>query len=182
MADTVLTLEEIENIFQLMTAQILGLNVNSGVRIAWPPEGAPSWKRTESVAFIRVTLADDPICQQREKVYTNNAVNLDQALNYTLTPQIQFTVYGPNSFDNAELLRHALFLPENYATLSANNLYLITNVPIPIRAPELFNGQWWDRSDLTVNFNQAVTRRSTVEVITSVTAIVNEGSVIIEEG
>ena len=71
MADIILTLKQLEDIFRNLTCTILGLNpvdpINaSRVRVAWPTSGAPGWKITEDVAFLRVRSAGNEYSRQRD--------------------------------------------------------------------------------------------------------------------
>ena len=63
--DIYLTRQQLEAVFQAVTATILGLDLNTGVRCAWQTQGAPSWKITEDVAVVRVIEDDDPYNRQR---------------------------------------------------------------------------------------------------------------------
>ena len=38
---------------------------------------------------------------------------------------------------------------------------------MPTRLPELYNNQWWERTDFSATFNEGVTRVSEVPYITS---------------
>ena len=181
MADTILTIRQLEDIFQRITTEILGLDPNdtanaSKVRIAWPTCGAPAWKITDDVVFIRVNNADDPITRQRDVEYSSiDADTANKKVHYTRVHSIKWILYGPNSFDNAETVRNGLYLPQFKEGLAKNNLYLITDVPAPVRIPELFNGQWWERTDLTAAFNGMVVRITTVPYIKSADVIIKKG-------
>lgn len=188
MADIVLTLKQIEDFFQALTIGILGYatadprgkKINQDkVRLSWPSAGQPGFKITDDICFIRVTSKDDAIVQQRDKIYINNLVNLDRTIGYTRVHQVQWILYGPNSFDRADVLRQKIF--DCFDALAEKNMYLITTLPTPSRAPELFNGQWWDRVDVTASFNEGVQRQDTVEVLSSSETFTTDGKIIIEE-
>lgn len=174
MPNIINTLKQIEDLFQGITMQILGIDpaiaVNQNkVRIAWPVGGAPAWKITEDIIFVRVTSNNDPIIQQRDIEYTPyDTNNSNRKASYTRNHTVQWTCYGPNSFDNVDKIRNGIFLLANKETFDINNLALVTDVSAPTRAPELFNGQWWDRSDVQANFNESVTRTGTVPYIQEV--------------
>ncbi len=173
MADTVLSITQIENIFQALTASITSLDEDSGVRISWPVSGAPGWKITDDVSFIRVTPVGDPYTQQRETTYENEGqeTSLSAKTIYTRVYQVQWIFYGPESVSNAQLIRDGLYKKENRELLKESNLYMILDVPQPQRIPELFNGQWWERADFSARFNEKVTLKSTVQTLESVNII-----------
>ncbi|NRS20592.1 hypothetical protein HP398_29675 [Brevibacillus sp. HB1.4B] len=169
MADSVLQLSDIENIFWNCTIQNLGLDPTAKesqkrIRIGYPTEGAPAWKRTDNVGFILVTLADDPIVQQAEISYTKaTETTATRSASYTRVIQVSWTFYGPSSFDDADRIRNSLHLkPETFAPLA-----LVTNVSAPFRLPELFAGQWWERTNFTAQFNEKVVRSTEVNYIQS---------------
>ncbi|MCM3141661.1 hypothetical protein [Brevibacillus sp. MER 51] len=167
MADIALSLSEIEDIFWTCTITILGLDPQKKesqkrIRIGYPAEGAPAWKRTENVGFILVSLANDPIMDQVELSYNRvSEKSTDHIASYTRVIQATWIFYGPNSFDEADKVRAGLFR----SPLLFSPLHLVTNVPSPIRLPELFSGQWWERTSFTARFNEKVVRKSTVNFI-----------------
>lgn len=162
MADQILTLKQVEDTFWDLTTRMLGLDplspANAGkVRVNFPTQGAPAFKVDEDVAFISVNTELDPITQQRDVQYSQQSVdNANRLVTYTRVQSIRWTFYGPNSYDNAEKIRSLLFNSAYSDLLAAKNLYLILDVSVPIRAPEPFNGQYWERVDFVANFNEEV--------------------------
>ena len=57
--------------------------------------------------------------------------------------------------------------------LTAKDVYLVPDVKSPQRAPENFEGQWWDRSDLTAHFNNLVSLDELVPYLKSANISVN---------
>lgn len=172
MAEIVLRLSEIEEIFWSITMLMLGLNPESKnetetsrVRTTWPTSGAPAWKIDEDICFLSITQRDDLINRQRNVWIEEVEGQLKRIIEYTRVMNCAYILYGPNSYDYAELLQHSLFLPEYREMLNNNYLYLIPDVSAPIRAPELYNGRWWERSDFGVNFNLHVRREQLVNSI-----------------
>ncbi|SFU71103.1 phage neck terminator protein [Alicyclobacillus macrosporangiidus] len=176
MADTVLTVQQIEDIFQTWTSQALGVTDPGAVRIGWPMDGAPAWHITDDVCFVLVTYVDNPITRQIERSYSPlDPDNANMAHSYIDSVRVSWTLYGPNAFERADIIRAALFQPSTTDTLAANNLGLVTDVPMPIRVPELFNGQWWSRATLYADFNQLVIRQTSVPYITGSDVRIVEG-------
>ncbi len=180
MADTILTRQQIEDLFWTLTCQLLGLDPTnltnaSAVRIAWPTDGAPAWAISDDVVFLRVTPGGGPIIQQRDMTYAEGTVETaNVTTSYTRVWDASWIVYGPNSSENADLIRSGLYGVD----LSANNLYLVLDLPNPQRAPELFDGRWWERSDFAAQFNELVQRQGTVPTISGVNIqIETEGGV-----
>lgn len=165
----ILTLVAIENFFQNITCQMLGIDTSlqqnqSKVRISWPSDGAPAWKITDDVVFIQVNNISDPITKQRNTGYSAlDSNNVNRITSYTRVHSINWTIYGPNSFDNAEAIRTGLY--NFFGSFATKNLFLNVDVDTPVRSPELFGGQWWDRSNLMANFNELVVLQSPVPYI-----------------
>jgi hypothetical protein len=189
MADQVLKLTEIEDFFQNITCQILGLDMtldeNQGkVRLAWPTQGAPSWKIDEDIVFLRVTPIDDRVARTLNIIYnTNDEDNeyLKKKIGYTRVHKIDFTLYGLNSYDNADLIRYSLLDPHLFKSeFKAKNLFAIPDIPMPTRLPELYNNQWWERTDFSATFNEGVIREQQTPFIKSaeIELVTNKGQTI----
>ena len=75
MADIILTLKQVEDFFQRITTQMLGLNPDAPqnqdkVRIAWPTDGQPAFKITDDIVFLKINNPDEQITKQRRQVQT----------------------------------------------------------------------------------------------------------------
>lgn len=150
-----LTIKQLEDMFYELTMTLLGFDPDAPdnqdrVRTAWPSVGSPGWKRTKDVCFLQVTLSPDPYTQQIESTYTPQNLLVQS---FTEVVAVSWIFYGPNSFDDSRKVRAGLFKPTTFEFLSRQETFLITDVPEPVRGPELFNGQWWDRSNLFARFN-----------------------------
>jgi len=173
MTDIFLTLKQIENLFWNVTTQMLGLDPAlpanaSKIRIAWPTDGAPSWKISEDVIFIRIADDDDPINLLRDNSMTVlDEDNANQVTSYTRVVSVYFVCYGPNSFDNAFTIRNNLYRQKYRDLLNTKNIYLIPQIKSPLRRPELLNGQWWERNDLSASFNELVQFNETIPYLKS---------------
>jgi hypothetical protein len=174
MSDVNMTVRQIEDFFVGLTYQILGIDPStlqpnkSPVRVDWPTGGAPGWKIDEDVTFIMVNYDDDAITRQVDVIYqSNDESNAFRSASSTRVLRINWICYGPNSFDNANNIRNGLFLPQFSEMLMKNNFALIFDMPSPLRAPELFNGQWWDRTSFYARFNELITQSVSVPYLTS---------------
>lgn len=176
MADTVLTQTQIEDTFQSLTSTILNTTNPSAVRVEWPTDGAPSWSISEDVCFIAITPMDDPYAHPMQTDYSpNDDTTVNVSMTNTDVFRVTWAFYGPDCWDNARIVRSQLFSDTTRTTLQASNIALVTDVPLPVRSPELFNGQWWNRTTLYANFNELVIRTSTVPYLTSADVQVKEG-------
>jgi hypothetical protein len=173
MVDVILTLAQLQALFQSLTVSLTGLDDDRGVRLSWPTRGQPDWKITEDVAFIRITTSSEPIIAQRDTVYSpNDDTSVQETTSYTRVHRVSWIIYGPNAYDNSQALRDGLYSQAAHDTLAASNLYMVLDVPAVSRAPEPFNGQWWERCDLSARFNEGVTRGAVVPALASAQIIV----------
>lgn len=175
MADQVLTLQELKDFFVAITCKMLNIDPTTTqgkgkVRITWPADGQPSWKITEDIVFLRVTPVDDKLARTLNIVDNPNQANnlySDRKIGYTRVHKIDWTLYGPNSYDNADLIRYLIFDNDYMQFFKEKNLFLITDVSMPMRLPELYNGQWWERTDFSATFNESVIREKQLPFILS---------------
>ena len=179
MPDTYLTIAQLNVLFQAMILDILGYEKTgspadysnaayAAVRVAWPTYGAPAWKVSEDVTFIHVTEEDEPINRQREFVYTESLLGetlLDEEVSYTRVIGLNLIFYGPTSFHNAQLVRDGVFRETYRRVLSQNKIFLIPDIVAPRRAPEPFQSQWWERTDLDLTFNEKIKKTDEISII-----------------
>ena len=172
MADIYFTPAQIEDLFHGITARIYGFDIDSAdpdvaaaaraaagqaIRIAWPTGGAPAWDITEDRTFIRVLFGEDEYTKQREYTYSRKSdLVANQAMEMTNVLQVSWVVYGPHSFTNAFKLFTKVFDPAITLWTAQKHIYLIPDVGSPVRAPELYAGQWWERVDFTARYNAKV--------------------------
>lgn len=198
MADQILTLDQLNTLFQTFVLTVLGKtatvtawkaykratawtgpvpeNPYEGVRIAYPTGGQPAWRVTDNVVALWVREIDDPINRQRDMVsgqarLTGGAEDTDhieEAAGYTRVNEVMFYCYGPGSYETARKIRSGLLLDEYRYALSRSNVYLVPDIAAPRRAPENFQSQWWERVDLSARFNELVIEKRTVNVVKSV--------------
>lgn len=180
MADVFLKIKDIEKLFWKATTIMLGFdpvlpaNANK-VRISWPVDGAPAWKITEDVTFLRIGDEDDDFTLLRDTIYSAlNDDNANQETSYTRVIKVHWVCYGPNSNDNAFMIRNKLYSQTIRDLLNAQQVFLVPSIDQPIRTPEQKDGQWWDRSNLNAKFNLTVAFDTTVPYLKSATVRVTD--------
>jgi hypothetical protein len=170
------TVPELGLVIQPLTCAMLQIPdpVNtSQVRMSWPTAGAPAQDVADDVCYLRLVLKDDPYDKIRDVYELPGAGTLnDEQWNYTRVWTIHFLSYGPNAFDNLRAVRSALY--QNYFTqqLSLEQLFPMSEFTEVVRAPELIDGQWWERADLLVEFYEFVTETITRPTIATAEVIV----------
>lgn len=166
---------DINTSLQTVTCWMLGIDPTadplaySKVRLDWPTGGQPAWAIADDVCFLGATEADDEYNRIRDKNVVNNAAGgVDVIYTFVRCWRVNYLLYGPNAFDNARLIRSGfLQLGIVAAALAEVNLDLVTDIAASSRNPELYQGQWWERADLTVFLYELVTETLSAPIIAS---------------
>jgi hypothetical protein len=184
LVSSALTPDSLATIIQAIVAQILGfdpvINPNgafSAVRVSWPVDGQPAWGIDEDVCFVRATQQDNAFSRSRDETFTPGTPSIPVAMGYTQTWDVHLALYGPSCADHARLILSAFSLDWVKDLLFASNLYPLPWPGRPVYAPELFQGQWWKRADLSLEMNEQVAETTTVQqaAFASVGIVTNTG-------
>jgi hypothetical protein len=182
MTSTGLTDTQVAAIIQSLVCLCLGIDTatdalsGSRVRIDWPVPGQPAWLITDDVAFVRVTEAEEAYNAAHEPqaagvaddgTYTESTI-------YTRGWDVYLVFYGPNSFDRARQVKACMNQDFTGAILNESNLYPFTVTGTPRRAPELFENQWWPRTDYSFRMYEQVTDALDKGAVESVEVIIRD--------
>ena len=167
---------------------ILGHDVKTippPVRRSWPADGAPDWMITDNVVFMQCTEAAEDIMQPIDERWQSEGRDFLRESASTRTIQLRLNAYGPACYES--LLRIRLELLRGRPKLKKQKIYIIPGKDSIQYAPELFQGRWWKRADLTLYFNVLISVESIVKAIeeVNVTIKANEpgtSDVILEPG
>lgn len=164
-----LTAQAMSTLFQTIALQMLGIDSTtdthaySKVRINWPTTGQPGGLITDDICYIEAKEVDDDYGMIRDAQFpANDDTTTNVTFTYTRVWEIRFVLYGPNSYDNARVIRSAVLLDFSHDFLAESNVYLVPDTPSPRRVPYEFNSQWWERTDLRLKFNEGVTETTVV--------------------
>nr|WP_147433503.1 hypothetical protein [Paenibacillus ginsengarvi] len=117
---------------------------------------------------MMVEYLDDLYTRQINVVYNEiDPDNARRSVSYTRVLRVNWICYGPSSFDDADVIRIGLLSPWMTEQLAGANMALITDLGMPTRSPELFGGQWWERTSFYARFNEQVTRQADVPYLQS---------------
>jgi hypothetical protein len=200
MNDVILSLDDFNKLFQNLVISVLGMSEAAAtwkawkeagshgqeplnpfyfVRVSYPNAGSPAWKQQEDVCFLKCIEIDDPINKQRDvKFQKIDEETANKQTGYTTVFAISFTVYGPNSYENCRKIKDSLFSENNRFVLAAKQLFVVPDFKPPARIPELFQGNWWERVDLTINFNNLVLINENVNYIKTAEVNVEDGKIV----
>lgn len=202
LSSSALTLAQINQILWIDTMGMLGYvtpgqppdNTFPKVRIQWPTTGAPFQQITDDVCYIACLLLDEPYDKIRDRStlppqgwgqggwgntpWGGTAENTayTEQWSYTRVWEIRWCMYGPNSLDLSRSLRSALFQDYFLLQLANNNLFPVSEFPEVIRAPELINAQWWERTDFKCQMYEFVTETIIKPSVASVEVIVQNNT------
>lgn len=136
------------------------------VRRSWPTDGAPDWKIDDDIVFMQVTEAAEDIMQPIDERWLNVGRDFLRESAMTRTMQLRLNAYGPACYES--LLKVRLEIMRGRAHLQKQKIYIIPGTDSVRYAPELFQGRWWKRADLTLFFNVLIVIDAPVNAIESV--------------
>ena len=179
---------EFESLMWAELMDILGHDAKTippPVRRSWPTDGGPDWKITDNVVFMQCTEAAEDIMQPIDERWQSEGRDFLRESASTRTIQLRLNAYGPACYES--LLQIRLELLRGRPKLKKQKIYIIPGKDSIQYAPELFQGRWWKRADLTLYFNVLISIKSIVKAIeeVNVTIKANEpgtSDVILEPG
>lgn len=153
------TLTEFEDIMQPIIASLLGWegSLAKNVRIGWQQEGAPAFKISDDVVFISATLVHHYMNQQHDLFYEEGSPDLEETRSYTRVTSLNCIAYGINAMSNLSIIKLGMFYDTTRYELAQQQIYLMPDVVEPRRMPESFQGRWWERSDMQLQFYELLT-------------------------
>lgn len=186
--ELVRNIAEFESLMWAELMDILGHDAKTippPVRRSWPTDGGPDWKITDNVVFMQCTEAAEDIMQPIDERWQSEGRDFLRESASTRTIQLRLNAYGPACYES--LLKLRLELLRGRPKLKKQKIYIIPGKDSIQYAPELFQGRWWKRADLTLYFNVLISVKSIVKAIeeVNVTIKANEpgtSDVILEPG
>lgn len=131
---------------------------NTRVKTSWQQKGSPGFGIGNDTLFIQCVLETNPYNIRDEEWIPNPVDKFTMLKNrqYTRRWRVSFVAYGPNAFDSIRLVSSMLLEDFSHDILAESNLYVIPDLTSPVRNPELFESQWWERVDFTASFLEEV--------------------------
>jgi len=176
LTSSALTLAQINTLIQQWTLGALGLPIDSAssqVRIEWQTQGAPFQNASDDVCYLRCVPKDEDYNKVRyESAIGSGSTTVSEQWNYTRVWSIRWCFYGPNSVDFARMLKSALYQEFFADQLALGELFPVTDFGEAVRAPELIDGQWFERVDFEASFYEWVTETTAVNAVASAEVII----------
>lgn len=134
------------------------------IRENYPADSSPFARKDENTLYYYVMPADDLINRQTDTGYsTGSGGNLKQTASYNRVLQMYITVYGPDAYDILTNLRLKLLTgAAGQSPLRTAGLYIIPDIAEPPLLWEIYQNQWFERSDLQFKCNQLATLETNV--------------------
>ena len=152
-----MTIAELKDAFWTASADILASIIKDPdrmIRWSYPAEGAPDWTINDDILFLNLQEQDDDYAKQRDSVYKTSGSSVTKTTTRTRVWKLSFTAYGPDSYEMINQLKDGFFYESIQRMLVNKSIAIIPNLPTGRQAPESFAGQWWDRWDLDLLFNE----------------------------
>lgn len=146
---------------------ILGYSLDTTpppVRQTWQMYGAPDFKITDNVIFLQLMYeSGNDVARPLHSFTENYGDNIKETKTQTRVLRLRLIAYGNNGAENIYKIRTAIY--GGIKTLRQNGVYVIPSDDEPRYAPELFAGQWWERTEFDFLFNQYAEYVNTVTTI-----------------
>ena len=103
----------------------------------------------------------------------STATSIGERQAYTRSWTVHWTLYGPNSTDQARALRSALYQQYFAWQLQKAQLFPVSDFEEPIRVPEVSDGQWYERVDFECIMYEFVVETISDQTVLSVEVKLN---------
>lgn len=168
------TMRALKTAFYRATMTALGYDpdkaykkIKPPVRMTYPQLGNPDWTMEEDVVFITIMDANgDDVSQPIHELWKDDGEDLLREHYATRVLQVIFTAYGPNGYDRLVHLRHTFL--DGSSVLRSANIFIIPSSDTPQYVPELFHNMWFERTDLTLRFNNQLLFEENIKSIKEV--------------
>lgn len=145
----------LEDLFWEMTTLILGEGFPpEKIRLTYPKDGQPGWTVNEDIVFIRFLEQEDEYARQLDSVFEAERGTVIKKTARTRVWEMQLNAYGPRACETVNRIKDGVFRQDIKRLLARSGVFLIPDLPVCRRAPELFAGQWWNRWDISLHFNE----------------------------
>lgn len=150
-----MTMKELQRLIRRTYCAILNIDEESTmIRTTYNTDGQLAFGIHDDVLIMSIEEADDTYGRYRQ--YAQRAVDDSNYRDHVGTRvwNVRITAYGPNSHDNLDSIRSGVLTYTSMSILSPNDVYIVPEIPRIQRSPEQFNGQWYERADITLKYNE----------------------------
>ena len=162
---------------------ILGYPLNTTpppVRQTWQTYGEPDFKVTDNVIFLQLMYeSGNDVARPLHSFAEDYGDDIKETKTQTRVLRLRLIAYGENGTENIYKIRTAIY--GGIKKLRQNGIYPIPSDDEPRYAPELFAGQWWERTEFDFLLNQYAeytNKVGTIEQVPITTNLNTEADVI----
>lgn len=152
------TLAEVKSAFWNMTKMclkdIITEDHDRWIRKMYPKNGAPDWQNGDNIVFLNASLRDDDYAKQWDSIYKTEQGTVMKHSRRTRVWDLEVNAYGERAFDMATAMQDGVYLQTTKMYLAQKGIYLVPFMQYPVQANEIFAGQWWERWNITLTFNE----------------------------
>ena len=179
LVSSALTTRAMEQLMQALTCGGLGINPPdfSQVLVDWQTQGQPfSPTPQANKCYLACVTSDEPYHKVRNRQFAQAEDQVQEVWTYTRPWKISWVFYGSNALEQARAIWSFTFLDYFNDQLELSSLWAINEPDAPTRVPETFNGQWWERSDFSIELYELVTETILDGAATSVEVKLYQGT------
>ncbi len=153
------SLPELKSIFWNMTrmclSDIITEQPEKWIRKMYPKNGAPDWTVDDNIAFLNLDAVDDDYGKQRDSIYTTEQGTSIKKAMRTRVWSLETNCYGPRAYEMTAAMQDGVFTMPVKRYLAQYGIYLVPYMQTPVQASEIFAGQWWERWNIALTFNES---------------------------
>ena len=146
---------------------ILGYSLDATpppVRQTWQMYGEPDFKITDNVIFLQLMYeSGNDVARPLHSFAEDKGDDIKEIKTQTRVLRLRLIAYGNQGAENIYNIRTAIY--GGIKKLRQNGIYVIPSDDEPRYAPEMFAGQWWERTEFDFLFNQYAEYVNTVTTI-----------------
>jgi hypothetical protein len=157
------SLDEVKSVFWNMTAKALKGKISEKmtehperwIRKMYPKNGAPDWKVDDNIVFLNLDQRDDDYAKQRDSIYKSEQGTIMRHAMRTRVWDLTVNAYGPRAYEMTAAMQDGVFLQSVKRYLAQYGIYLVPYMQPQVQSSEIFAGQWWERWNITLTFNES---------------------------
>lgn len=142
------------NMSKAILADIITENPERWIRKMYPKNGAPDWTVDDNIVFLNLTPRDDDYGKQRDSAYVGTDTTIMRHAMRTRVWDLAVNAYGPRAYEMVTAMKDGVFDQSIKMFLAKKDIYLVPLMQTERQANEIFAGQWWERWDITLTFNE----------------------------
>ena len=143
------------NMTQMCLKDIITEQPERWIRKMYPKDGAPDWTIDDNIVFLNLNARDDDYGKQRDSIYKTEQGTAVKKTVRTRVWDLTVNAYGPQAYEMTVAMQDGVFLQSVKRYLAQYGIYLVPLMQTQVQSSEIFAGQWWERWNITLTFNES---------------------------